>query len=40
VVEHYLVGALGDQYDLKTQLPSILASLEENKQTIVDDVKL
>lgn len=40
VIEHYLLGALGDQYDLKTQLPSIIKQMEANKQTIVDDMKL
>lgn len=40
VVEHYLLGALGDQYDIKAQLPSIIQQLEDNKQTIVDDIKL
>jgi hypothetical protein len=40
VVEHYLLGALGDQFDMKAQLPSIIKQLEENKQSIVDDMKL
>lgn len=40
IVEHYLLGALGDQYDLKSQLPSIIHQMEANKQTIVDDMKL
>lgn len=40
VVEHYLLAALGDQYDVKAQLPSIISQLEANKQTIVDDMKL
>ena len=40
VVEHYLLGALGDQYDVKAQLPSIIKQLEDNKQVIVDDMKL
>lgn len=40
IVEHYLLGALGDQYDLKAQLPSIIKQMEANKQTIVDDMKL
>ncbi len=40
VVEHYLLGALGDQYDLKAQLPAIIKQMEDNKQAIVDDVKL
>jgi hypothetical protein len=40
VVEHYLLGALGDQFDMKAQLPAIIKQLEENKQAIVDDMKL
>ena len=40
VVEHYLLGALGDQYDLKAQLPSIIKQMEENKQAMMDDMKL
>jgi len=40
IVEHYLLGALGDQYDLKAQLPTIIKQMEENKKAIVDDMKL
>lgn len=40
VIEHYLLEALGDQYDLKAQLPSIIKQMEENKQAMVDDIKL
>lgn len=40
IVEHYLLGALGDQYDLKAQLPSIIKQMEENKDAIMDDMKL
>lgn len=40
IVEHYLLGALGDQYDLKSQLPSIIKQMEANKQAIADDMKL
>lgn len=40
VVEHYLLGALGDQYDLKAQLPSIIKQMELSKQDIMDDMKL
>jgi DNA anti-recombination protein RmuC len=40
IIEHYLLGALGDQYDMKAQLPAIIKQMEENKQTIVDDIKL
>ena len=40
IVERYLLGALGDQYDLKAQLPAIIKQMEENKQAIADDMKL
>lgn len=40
IIEHYLLGALGDQYDLKSQVPAIIKQMEENKQAIVDDMKL
>lgn len=40
IIEHYLLGALGDQYDLKAQLPSIIQQMEANKQAMVDDMKL
>lgn len=40
IIEQYLLGALGDQYDLKAQLPSIIKQMETSKQDIVDDMKL
>jgi hypothetical protein len=40
VIEHYLLGAMGDQYDLKAQLPSIIKQMEANKQAMMDDMKL
>lgn len=40
IVEHYLLAAVGDQLDLKSQMPGIIKKLEENKQNIVDDMKL
>lgn len=40
IVEQYLLEALGDQYDVKAQLPAILKQMEDNKQAIVDDMKL
>lgn len=40
IVEHYLLTAVGDQFDLKSQLPSIIQRMESNKQAILDDVKL
>lgn len=40
IIEHYLIGALGEQSSLREQLPSILENMEENKQAMVDDMKL
>ena len=40
VIEHYLLDALGEQYDLKSQLPAIIQQMEANKQVIMDDMKL
>lgn len=40
VIEHYLLEVLGDQFDLKSQLPAIIGQLEANKQAIVDDIRL
>lgn len=40
VVEHYLLGALGDQFDLKSQVPAIIKQMEANKQAMVEDMKL
>lgn len=40
IVEHYLLEAIGDQYGLKSQLPSIIKQMEANKQAIVDDIAL
>lgn len=40
IVEHYVLGALGDQYDVRSQLPSIIKQMEDNKQAIADDMKL
>lgn len=40
IVEHYLIGALGEQSNIREQLPSIIERMEENKQAMVDDMKL
>lgn len=40
IIEHYLLGALGDQYDMKAQLPSIIKQMDANKQAMMDDIKL
>jgi hypothetical protein len=39
-IEHYLLEALGNSFDLKAQLPAIIQQMEDNKQAIVDDMKL
>lgn len=40
IIEHYLLGALGDQYDIKAQLPSIIKQMDSQKQAMADDMKL
>lgn len=40
IVEHYLIGALGEQSNIREQLPSIIKQMEENKQAMMDDMKL
>lgn len=40
ILEHYLIGALGEQTHFKAQLPSIIEQLEKNKQAMMDDMKL
>jgi hypothetical protein len=40
IIEHYVVQALGDQFDLKAQLPYIVAQMEANKQNITEDMRL
>jgi hypothetical protein len=40
IVEHYLIGALGEQSGIREQLPSILEHMEESKQAMVDDMQL
>lgn len=39
IVNHYVVGAIGDQIDLEDQLEYILSELEHNKQAIVEDIR-
>ena len=39
VVEHYVLQALGDQFELKDQLPYIIKQMEENKQDIMEDMR-
>jgi uncharacterized protein YbjQ (UPF0145 family) len=40
IVEHYVLLALSDEFDLKAQLPFILKQLEANKQDIIEDMRL
>jgi hypothetical protein len=40
IIEHYVLQALGDQFDLKAQLPFIIKQLEANKQAIKEDMQL
>ncbi len=40
VVEHYLQQSLGEQLDLKSQLPYIIAQMEANKKVIMEDMRL
>lgn len=40
VTEHYVMQSLGDQLDLKSQLPYIIAQMEANKKDIMEDMRL
>ncbi|HSX30528.1 MAG TPA: hypothetical protein VLE99_01290 [Candidatus Saccharimonadales bacterium] len=40
IVEHYVLQALGDQFDLQAQLPYIIKQMEANKQAIMEDMRL
>ncbi len=40
IIEHYILESLGDQFDLKSQLPYIISQMEANKQNIMDDMRL
>jgi len=40
IVEHYVLQALGDQFDLRSQLPYIIKEMEANKQAIMEDMRL
>ncbi len=40
IIEHYLHEALGEQFDLKTQLPFIITQMEANKRAMLEDMKL
>ena len=39
IINHYVLGAIGNQIDLSDQLEYILGDLEANKQAILEDVR-
>lgn len=39
IVNHYVLGAIGNQIDLDDQLDYILGDLEANKQAILEDIR-
>ncbi len=40
IIEHYLIGALGERSDLAKDMPGILEKMQEHKQEMMDDMKL
>ena len=40
IVEQYVLQTLGDQFDLKAQMPYIIRQMEQNKQAIMEDMRL
>jgi 2-oxo-4-hydroxy-4-carboxy--5-ureidoimidazoline (OHCU) decarboxylase len=40
IIEHYILQTLGDLIDLKSQMPYIISMMEENKQKIMEDMRL
>jgi hypothetical protein len=40
IVEYYVLQTLGDQFDLKAQMPYILEQMENNKEAIIKDMRL
>jgi hypothetical protein len=40
IVEYYVLQTLGDQFDLKAQMPYILEQMETNKEDIIKDMRL
>lgn len=40
IIEQYVTAAIGDQYDLKAQLPAIIQNMEAKKQAMTDDMKV
>jgi hypothetical protein len=40
IIEHYLLETLGQQFDLKAQLPYIIAQMDANKKDMIEDMLL
>jgi hypothetical protein len=40
IIEHYLLQTLGQQFDLKTQMPYIIAQMDANKKDMAEDMRL
>ena len=40
IVEHYIIGALGEQSELRSQLPGIMQQMEQHKKEMMDDIAL
>jgi hypothetical protein len=40
IIEHYVLQALSDQFDIKAQLPYIMEQMDANKENIIKDMHL
>lgn len=40
IIEHYLAGAINEQYDLRAQLPAIVHQMQSQQKEIMDDMNL
>jgi hypothetical protein len=40
IVEHYVLQSLGEQFDMKSQLPYIMKQMEEHKKEMTEDMLL
>ena len=40
IIEHYILQTLGDLLDLKSQMPYIISQMEDNKEKIMEDMRL
>ncbi len=40
IIEHYIIGALGERSDLAKDLPGILEKMQQHKQEMMDDMTL